>query len=355
MSNNNSTSHSPELRQAVMSIRPDYYGLPEADQERYRANISSEDVRRIDQILLKSLLNIDVKNREELNAVFDDLSLPLHTLINKTILPIQGIGEDCFWLNEGLQDDRTLLDFETLYDYDYDDFLFQEASRREQSPDHISPPYTGSLYFTWARLLVDGAFYYATLSNIAPYVMSQTEDHVYDKIQEFIPYQYVPGKDHGATDEGRGSIFNMQRDAGGREGQLEELYHRYWQYSFDRTRELGGQYEQEALGQVFIRESVHEGDPQLDFVFSDTQVLKSVRFKSFVRDCRSMKGGYELVEKLIAEEKNRLTTFLEENYHDIMKNYDPKVVKLRKKYKIVMTDQAVKDISNIANIIEPKT
>ncbi len=349
MSYNDSAYHSPELRQAVMTVCPEYYGWPEAAQECYRANISSEDDKRIRQMLLKSLLNVEAKDREELDLILDDLSIPQLTLLNKTTLPIRGIGQNCFWLNEGFQDGRSLLDFETLYDYDYDDFVFQEASRREHLPSHVSPPYTGSLYFTWARLQVDDAFYYATLSSLAPYVMSQTEDHAYDKIEALIPYRYVPGKDHGAVDKGRGSIFNMQRDANGMEGQLDELQYRYWQYSFDRANELGSLYQQRAFGQVLINETMQDGNPQLDFVFSDTQVLKRVRFKSFMCDCRAIEGDYALVEGLIVEEQNRLTGFLEENYQDIVENYDPKVLKLRKKRKIVITDQAVKDIANIVD------
>ena len=344
----NNISHSPELRQAVMRVRPDYYALSEKEQELYRAGISSKDSRRIRQSLLKSLLNINVSSLEEMDDVFEDFSFEHHTLINKTILPIMGIGEDNFFLNEGLKKRKTLLNFKTLYDYDYDDFQYQERWRRKECTGHVTPPYTGSLYFTWARLMVDGAFYYADLSSLAPYVISQLEDHADDKIKSLIPYEYVEGKEHGADHKGKGFIFDMRKDAGGMEGQLDELQHRYWQYTSERTRELGEIYHQKNVGQVFIFETNNEGDPQLDFVFSDTKALKAVRFKSFMRDCRAIQSDNQYVIALIEEENKRLMQFLEDSYQDVLKNYDPKVVNLHKKRKIIITEQAAKDLSEIA-------
>ena len=75
-----------------------------------------------------------------------------------------------FYLNEYLGGDKTLLSFPTLYDYDFDDYQFQEESRAKESKGYKRKPYRGSLYFTWARLMVDGAFNYGVLSMVAGYI-----------------------------------------------------------------------------------------------------------------------------------------------------------------------------------------
>ena len=54
-----------------------------------------------------------------------------YLLLNSATLPIIGIGVDNFFLNEWLARDKNLLDFETLYDYDHDDYGFQEQVRQE--------------------------------------------------------------------------------------------------------------------------------------------------------------------------------------------------------------------------------
>ncbi|MEZ4860165.1 MAG: hypothetical protein R3C14_02605 [Caldilineaceae bacterium] len=89
---------------------------------------------------------------------------------NRTLLPIMGIGQDSFYLNEHLAENVTLLDFPKLYDYAYDDYVFQETARKEQNPACATKPYQGELHFCWARLLIDDAFYYATLSSAASYL-----------------------------------------------------------------------------------------------------------------------------------------------------------------------------------------
>jgi len=60
-----------------------------------------------------------------------------------TLLPIQGIGKDNFFLNECLPTDITLFDFSTVGDYARDDHRFQEQARKQEGPDHGKREDTG--------------------------------------------------------------------------------------------------------------------------------------------------------------------------------------------------------------------
>jgi hypothetical protein len=53
---------------------------------------------------------------------------------------------------------------------------------------------------------------------------------------------------------------------------------------------------------------------------------------------------YAEVEKLLAEEIDRANVWLVGNHQDIQENFNPKVVKLRKKKKIIMTESALDDL-----------
>ncbi len=53
------------------------------------------------------------------------------------------------------------------------------------------------------------------------------------------------------------------------------------------------------------------------------------------------------MEELLTEEIERANIWLAENHLDIQENFDPKVVKLRKKHKIIMTESALDDLSRI--------
>src|SRR5207244_12010063 len=108
------------------------------------------------------------KTRQTLHAALDSFNEAQYLLYNSTLLPLMGVGDDHFFLNEGFAAHTSLLDFATLYDYDYADYQFQEQARQEDFPDYAGgKPYRGSLYYTWARLEIDGAYRYASLSTPA--------------------------------------------------------------------------------------------------------------------------------------------------------------------------------------------
>ena len=79
-------------------------------------------------------------------------------------VPLHGIGEDCFYLNESLPTRKNILHFETLRAFDEFDYRLQEEARRKEDANYAGKPYRGSLYMNWARLYVEGRFAYATLS-----------------------------------------------------------------------------------------------------------------------------------------------------------------------------------------------
>lgn len=342
MNDHANTSYSAALNQAIMRMQPAFFSWPTEQQDRYRLNLPDKDSALLDRLLLKSLFGIDVHSKDEQEEVFNNFSDEDHLTYNSTILPFTGIGENSFYLNESLGD-KTLLDFETLYDYDYDDFKFQEKFREEDIEGYQKRPYYGSLYYSWARLNKDGKFYYATLSNLAGYLVGQIEDAAFDKVEELIPHSFAEGKDHGKAQEG-GFLHDMRIEAGGREGQLDLLNDRYYQYSLDRSQALAEYYHQKNLKQVFILDNSQSSDPHLDFIFSDVEALKAVRLKRFIRDCEALKGNSEELAALIAVEKKKILSFIQESYEDIMANYDPKIVKLKKKRQIIISDQAAKDL-----------
>lgn len=331
------------LRRAIIGVRPDYFAWPEEARERYRVTMPAGDGFRIKKALLAALFDIRVETEEEMEAAvhaFDDAQ---YLRLNSTALPIIGIGEDNFFLNEWLDKDKTLLDFETLYDYDHDDHCFQEQARQKECPDYTVKPYRGCLYYCWARLEIDGAFHYAFLSMAAGYLCGMVDEWGSDKIGELIPYDFVDGPDHGKR-ENKGTLWDMRVDAGGMEAQLEELQDRYRHYMAARHEALSQAFDEKAQKQVYLIDLSRKDDPHMNFVFTDKTALQAVRFRHFMHDCRAIAGDSRDLETLARQERQSAQAFLERNYRDILDNFDPKVVKLRKKRKIVVADGALKDL-----------
>ncbi len=334
---------SAALRRAIIRISPDYYSWPDTRQEQFRLRMSRKDEFAIRQAVIQTLFGYEVRTEEAMEALLDSFDDNQYLLLNSTMLPLQGIGEDNFFLNECLPSEKTLIDFETLGDYARDDHSFQEQARKQDDPEHTVRPYRGDLHRCWARLHIDGVFYYADLSSQAGYIVDILDELGFDKINSLIPHDYVDGAHHGKR-EGKGFVYDKRINANGLERQLEELQRRYYAYMNERYEDLLNLFDRMARKCVYMRDRSHRQEPHMDFVFSDKTALDSVRFRHFISDCRRTVGNDSDLESQIQQESRTALEFLEESYSDIIENFDTTVVPLRKKRKIVLADSSLKDL-----------
>ena len=90
----------PELRRAIMKVRPDYFAWSPAEQERYGAAIPQEDHERLCQALFRELWGRKIRSPKAAARAATRIPLDEQNRWNETVLPLFGIGEDCFHLNE---------------------------------------------------------------------------------------------------------------------------------------------------------------------------------------------------------------------------------------------------------------
>ena len=333
----------PALRQALMRVNPDYFAWSLEAQERYHVSMPEQDALRLRQELLKALFGIHAKTDEDLSEVSDQFGDEEHLVFNRALLPAAGVGEDDFYLNEYLGEGKTLLDFDTLYEYDHDDHCFQEQARKEQTPEHVVKPYRGGLYYAWARLFIDGVFHYASLCMAAGYVYSHLDEFGQEKVATLIPHRYVNAKDHGKR-EGKGTIFSQRLEADGKEPQAEELQRRCWDYLSQRFDALRTEFDGQARTAIYMENKSRPHDPHMKFVFSDKTALRAVRFRHFMRDCRPLVADRAELDAVINRERQALDEYLESTCRDIFASFDPKVVPFRKKRTIIIADGALDDL-----------
>ncbi len=332
------------LRRAIIRAMPDYYSWPESERERYRLNLPKEQDLLIRRALLSSLFGIEVSTEAEMDAVMKGFDDEHYLLLNSTLLPFQGIGENDFFLNEWLADGVSLLDFETLGDYARDDHEFQEQARKKEDPAYEIRPYRGDLHPCWARLNIDREFHYATLVSLARHLLDTLDETGSEQIESLIPHRYVEGKNHGKREPG-GTVWDLRVDASGMELQLEELRHRYYEYLRACHERLLDRFDEEAMQRVYIQREMQGLEAHIRFIFSDKSVLDAVRFRHFFSDCQRISGDIAGLAVVIEQEKQGAVEFLQAQYRDIQQNFDPSVVSLRKKRKIVLADGALDDLS----------
>ena len=329
----------PELRRAVMKTRPEFFTWPADQQERYRVSIPEEDRTPLEDALLVQLFGRVSASPERAAAAADSLTLDQQNRWNEVILPLHGIGEDRFYLNECFADGTSILSFESLRDFDEEDYRFQEQARQKDDATYVAKPYRGSLYLNWARLMVDGRFTYATLSMAAGYLYAELDIAANDLLQQRIPHSYVPGKNHGHVD-GDQWEWDMRVDANGQEGVLEELQLRVWRYEQARYDALRTKHDDASRAAVYLIDKSDPPDQNVHFVFSDKRALEAIRFRTFLRDCRAMERPHAELQQEVEVERAALASFIETQHAEILRTHDPKVAPFRQRRKVMVLNGA---------------
>jgi len=320
-------------RKAMMAANNLYYSWHSDKQENYRLTMDDKTCQRIQQVLLDSLLGIKC-SLKEVDMVWDDIPITELNILNWARLLTSGIGEDFIFLNESMANNTTVLDFSTLYDYNYDDYLFQEKANKQDFPDYKGMDYYALRHSFWFRLIIQENFYYATGTSLASYIKDELDEVSTNFINQLIPHEYVEGKDNGKKEKS-GFLWDMKLNANGLEGQLDELNHRLYAYLNDCWLTLSQRFSHSSPA-VYIGNKNRDDDPHLFFIFTNEQTLKQIQWKHFLSDIEPLIADFSFVTQAIINETDLLKSYLTKNYQDIMENFDPKVVKLKKKRKIIM-------------------
>lgn len=339
----------PELRRAVMVARPEFFTWSAEGQLRYRVNLPNDD----HEAILSALLREHGGRRRVARARLESrgrIPLDLQNRVNEWLQPLQGIGEDTFSLNEHFAEGSSILDFATLLDYDRNDHAFQQDANQREFEGYVAEPYTGSLHGTWARVLVDGRLCYLTLTMASWHLYGSMEEAANAEIEVRIPHRHVRGPEDGKRDESGSVRWDMRVDAGGQEALLEELKHRVWEEQSRRRSELGRIFCEQRRHVCFLDDHPWEDqrpdERNLLVVFSDPEALAAVRFATFLNDCRRMGRPLAGLRALEAREAERMREFVAAQHEDLLRNFDPGVVPLRRKYKVMIRPDALRDLKD---------
>lgn len=331
-------------RRALIAADGQYFSWAAEYQEHFRATMSEEARRKVRCVLLDSLLDIHCAP-EYVDEAWNDAPRSRVNLLNWAMLLTTGIGVDYIYLNECLDEGKSLLDFPRLYDYDYADYLYQEIARKRDFPDYGGVDYYACQHPWWVRLLIDGQFHYATFTSLATFALDEIRSVGDETIRRLIPHEYVDGKNHGKQEKG-GYLWDVRIDAAGQEAQLDELRIRFLDYQNERWLALSEECVRQAPA-VYAHDEDWDEDPHRTYVFANGETLKQIRWRHFSTDCKSLIAESSAIEMLLAAEIDRSNTWLTENHQDIQDNFDPAVVKMRRKRKIIMSATALDDLIEI--------
>lgn len=321
-------------RKALIATDPLYHSWPPEQQEEFRATLDQAARKRVCAVLLREIKGLAC-TAENASEIWDDLPIAERNDLNWAQLLTQGIGENWIFLNESMVENTSLLDFQTLHDYDFNDHLFQEQVNQAESNNDQARDYYALRFMRWARLLINGRFHYANLYALAGYVTNHLEDQGHDLIHALIPHEYRAGKQHGKEGKDGSLQWDMQPDAKGHEGQLRALQKRWYGYLQQRWISLS-----QALLQhppaVYRVDTSEQDELSCNFIFNNETALRQVRWRHFLADCERLKADASDVTRLMDQERVAATQWLQDTHQDIMQHFDPDVLPLRRKRKVML-------------------
>ena len=336
-------------RRALIATDHAYYSWPHEQQEIFCATMDDDARYHIRRSLLASLRGIECHSEQEVNDVWEAVAISDLYSLNWAMLLTSGIGEDHIYLNEPMEDGTSIQDVSTLYEYDYADYLYQEYARFRDFSEYAGSCYYGISHGWWIRLLIDGQLYYATVTSLTTHLMGEIEEAANGHIDNLIPSELIEGENNGKR-QGGGFLWDMRTDANGLEGQLDELKHRWWAYQ-DERRDILGEELASWEPAVYTKEEDWDDDPSRTYIFTNVESLQRVRWRHFLSDCASLLTPLAETDALLKREVGLTIVFLDEAHADIMENFDPKVIKLRKKKKIIMAPGVFDDLERISSEI----
>jgi hypothetical protein len=91
-----------------MRVNPEYFPWSLEAQEHYRVSMPEHDTFRLRQELVNALFGLHAHTEEDLAKISDQFGDEEHLVFNRALLPTAGVGEDSFFLNEYLDEGKTL-------------------------------------------------------------------------------------------------------------------------------------------------------------------------------------------------------------------------------------------------------
>ena len=336
------------INRLLMKLDPNFSSLTEKEQNRSRQHFIYNDSKAVYTYLYQALFGFKYDEETDDEQL---LSSEQTHLLNAHTTALVGIGNNAFRLCELQGSDFDLSSFDSLYYYDVAEFEFQQQARKKDFPgSYEEREYRLYLNNDWVRLLdAEKSFYYSTLSSLSSYLAAELDDTLNGIIQSLIPYELAEGRDHGKNVNG-GMLWDFAYQANGLEAQLEELQSRAYCYISDARKQLDDEFCASESGAVYFDKYSDDMDgPCWNVIIKNAETAKRITFAHFLEDCQKQLKSNETLITLKAREKEKMEDFLQLAHKDILTNFDPKVVKLKKKRKIVMSPGALDDLSNLSD------
>lgn len=331
------------LNRFMMKHHPEYFAMSETEKEGFRIkNINPTD-NKYQSFLCKEGFKHD-DDEYLIRGMDNHIDISQTLMGNQFITKLGGVGINSFYLSEPLSDDVSILDFKTLRDYDYYSHITKENYKINDTRRWLDKtgvgPYKMRLYNDWGMgFLKDGEkenFYYFIINSLASHLYEETKSYGLDYMDELIPVEYYEGEDNGKPTEG-GYVWDIKEDANGLEAQAYELEERLYSKISKINNEILADCSNVCVEKVWVKDVSTKNNPVKLYIFSNEKTIAKTRLRNWQEDTEKLSDGlFTDIENIENIYKSEIKDFLDDQYKDIMKNHDPKIVNIKSKMRVVI-------------------
>lgn len=289
----------------ITTEKADFFSLSKEEQDVYKMEHEDSLYNPYCSFLHKELFNLDYEKLPE----DDNVLSPTQILtLNKHTQYLSGIGKDWFSINESFDTGKSTLSYETLYDYDYEDFFYQENAIAENSKNYTPrKDYEIKMNFMWARGFYKEEFTYYIMSGLKNYIISFIDNVLEDWISskfpsnvEIVNKQTLPNGMISST---------ISVNASGNENILNYIKRKAIDYS--KNLELNYPIFNEDKIYFLEENNLEKNDPTLYLIFSNENTLKNTRIRTFSEDIEKYKSkDLSKIRKIVFQESEKIKKLL---------------------------------------------
>ena len=338
------------FNRVLMKANPNYFNLPNEDQEDYRLNFFNEADKNGD--IYDSIIGKELFGKELKESDFRNFSDKEYYKYNKKKAEFVGYGDNKIIINEFFMIDRSLKTLKNVYNYDFEyekEQIVLELKQIEET-GHGDPnvfknkKYNFCLRSIWANMIIENDFYYTTFISASSYMYDMLLSYVTTTVDGFIPNKIKEVEINRSSFLGN---FGLKKDANGKEKHLKELTSRSYKSLSSLYENLIEECKNLPSGVILEKKYHSKDENHMTFIVTNESVSKKLNWKTIYQDIKENEIKLSTLDSIIENYKIKINQIVEEHFLDIEKNFIPDQVVPIKEMEIIISDQAMSDFERI--------
>lgn len=321
------------LNRLMIQLDTNFFSYPYEVQERKRSLLISEHGDEIKKFIAKEVFGIECKLPWMVDLVYEDMfedsGVEAADIHNQYQTQLTGIGKNKICLIGYLDADESLMDYESIYEFDKQFFEYNQKMMLRDFPNiYKDKPYQAFLPGVRGRFFIGDCFYYANIESLSGHVISYLSDAHDSLIDALIPNEAIPSTNNGKEQDGH-VVWSIKIDAYGLDFVLKELQKEGINYLAKREEYLDEVFSKMGPLAFVVEDSMYYPEKHVSLIYNNADALKKVSWKNIVEDTAIItESDSDILTDLLAGEIVLAEKFIKDKHRELMNNFNPNIISL---------------------------